>query len=257
MSLSVNQILDILKQGIGTTAGKYVGNLTQVRAGDRAFHLYPSIEVTIPQPVGTTTDPELKTTDEVFTVKIFVRYTREISIEKELLRQNEVIVLALLNAQPLQTGTFFFQTETFDRSETKDVHGVESTLRVLFRQIEGTVPGTVVGGGANLQIGGIVLPLIGTSNNEDGINHSELWDDDAKRFPIPDGNVGVRFWEYAWTMDLYDSVQAIIDARSYTLAKFVESNGQFQDLTVLAVRQRVSQTFSGLKTSVLQMEVQG
>jgi len=257
MSISVNEILDILKAGIGTEPGSYVGNLTQVRAGDRVYHLYPSIEVTIPQPLGITTDPELRTTDEVFHVKIFVRYTREVSIEKELLRQNEVIVLALLNAQPLQTGTFFFQTETFDRSETKQVHGVESTLRVLFREIEGTTPGTVVGGGSNLEIGGLVLPLIGTSNNDDGILHSELWDDDAKRFPIPNGNVGVRFWEYAWTKTLYDSVQAIIDARSYTLAKFIQSNLDEEDLTVLAVRQRVSQTFSGLKTSVIQMEVQG
>lgn len=257
MSLSVNQILDILKQGIGTEAGKYVGNLTQVRAGDRAFHLYPSIEVTVPQPVGITTDPELKTTDEVFHVKIFVRYTREISIEKELLRQNEVIVLALLNAQPLQTGTFFFQTETFDRSETKDVHGVESTLRVLFRQIEGTVPGTVVGGGSKLQLDQIVLNLIGQASNDDGISNSELWDDDAKRFPIPNGNVGVRFFEYAWTLALYDSVQGIIDARSYVPAKWLQTNGDEENLTVLAVRQRVSTSFSGLKTSVIQMEVQG
>ncbi len=251
MALTIQQIINILKQV------SYVGNLTQVRAGDRAFHLYPSIEVTRPQPVGVTTDPQLKTNDEIFQVKIFVRFSRELGEEYELLNTNEIKVREALNSQPLQTGEFFFQTETWDRTQTKDVHGVESTLRVMFREIVGKEDGTVVGGGSTLQLGQVVVDLIGNANNDDGINHSELWDDDAKRFPIPDGNVGVRFFEYAWTMDDYDNIQAIIDARSYVPAIFVQSNGDEENLTVLAVRQRVQQTFAGLKTSTIQMEIQG
>lgn len=246
---TVSDIIEILKQGT------YVGNLTQIRSGDQPFHLYPSIEVTQSQPLSPTTDPMLKTSEAMFQVQIFVRYSRKIVLEKDLLRQNELEVQRVLNLQPLQDGEFFFQSETWDRSETKDVHGVISTFRVMYREIVGTEPGTVVGGGSFLEIGGVTLELIGTANQDDGINHSELWDDGAKRFPIPDGDVGMRMWEYAWTMTLYNQIQAIVDARAYVPAKFVESNGDEENLSVLAVRQRVQQTFAGLKTSTLQMEI--
>lgn len=247
--VTVKQIIDIIKQGT------YVGNLTQIRAGDRSFHLFPSIEITRPQPASPTTDPQLKTTDEVFEVKIYVRYAREIVLEDDLLNQNELEVIRVLGLQPLQEGTFQFQTETWNRSQTKDVYGVESTLRVLFRLIEGKNTGEVIGGDSVLQLGSVVLDLIGTSTGDIGLNHSETWQDDAKRFPIPDGNVGVRFFEYAWTKDLFNAVQALIDGRSYIPATLVESNGDETLFTVLAVRQRDQVSFAGLKTVTVQMEI--
>jgi len=250
--VTVEQIINILKQGT------FVGNLTQIRAGDRNFHLYPSIEVTRPQPLSPTTDPELITSEEVFEVQIFVRYTRKIIDEDNDLNTNELQVLSLLGAQPLQEGQFQFQSETWNRQQTKKVQGVVSTLRVLFRQIVSAVDGGVIGGGSKLQLGSTVtLDLIGTATAEDGINHSELWNDAGKRSPIPDGNVGVRFFEYAWTMEDYNAVQALLDAKVYIPAKIVESNGDERNFTVLLVRQREQKTFAGLKTVTIQAEVVG
>lgn len=247
--VKVTEIINILKQV------KYVGNLTQVRAGDRAFHLYPSIEVTRPQPLSPTTDPQLVTSDEVFEVHIFVRYSRELSEEYDILSQNELKVQEALGQQPLQAGDFQFQTETWNRSQTKDVHGVVSTLRVLFRQIVGRKPDTVVGGDSTLQIGNVVVDLINVSTGDIGVGNSEVWQDDAKRFPIPDGNVGTRFFEYAWTEAKYNAIQALIDARSYTSAKIVENNGDETQWLVLPVRQRDQVSFAGLKTVTLQFEI--
>ncbi len=247
--VTVREIIEIIKQGT------YVGNLTQIRAGDRAYHLYPSIEITRPQPLSPSLDPQLKTSDEVFEVKIFVRYSREIVLEDDLLNENELEVQRVLGLQPLQEGTFQFQTETWNREQTKNVYGVISTLRVLFRQIVGKEADTVVGGDSVLELDGISLDLVATSNGDIGIASSEALQDDAKRFPIPDGNVGTRFFEYAWTKALYDSVQAVIDARSYVPAKIIESNGDESSWTVLAVRQRDQVSYAGLKTSTIQMEI--
>jgi len=254
MVLTIQQIIDILK------TGNYPGNLEnlQIRAGDRAFHLYPSMEVTVPQPQSPVTTPEIITKEEAFNVTIFIRFTRPLQTEYDDLNGAELEVLSVLKAQPLQGGLFFFQTEVWNRTQTKDVHGVESSIRVLFREITPLVTDTTVGAGGTLNLdgGAVILNLIGLQSSDDGRNVSDQWQDDAKRFPIPDGNIGSRTFEYAWTKTLFNSVQAFIDVGGYIIAIFTDG-GFTQTFTVLPIRQREQVSFAGLKTAVLQVEVQG
>ena len=115
--------------------------------------------------------------------------------------------------------------------------------------------GTIVGGESTLQIGNVVVDLISVSTGDLGVNNSEFWQDEGKRFPIPDGEVGTRFFEYAWTEAQYNAIQALIDARSYTNAKIVENNGDETAWLVLPVRHRDQVSFAGLKTVTLQFEI--
>jgi len=254
MVLTVKEIITILKNATFTGQMEDM----QIREGDRAFHLYPSIEVSIPQPLSPRTDQQVATNEERFNVTVLVRFTRELGVEYEDLNSAERVVLSTLDAQPLQDGEFFFENRNWDRVQTKDVHGVESTLTVLFRQITPAVPGGIVGAGAtlNLDAGGVVLELIDQTTLEDGRNFSNTWQDDAKRFPIPDGSLGVRFFEYAWTETDFNLVQAFIDAGAYIVA--IYSQGVFsRALTVLPIMQRTQTSYSGLRTSTLQVEIQG
>ncbi len=252
MTLTVREIIAILKKG------KYVANLTQIRPGDRNFHLYPSIEVEVPQPLSPTSDEQITTSEEAFNVQIFVRYTRPVQVEYDDLALNEAEVLRVLGLQPLQDGEFFFQSNVWKRDQTKNVHGVVSTIRVLFRQIVGKEDGTVVGAGSVLQLGSVIaLKLIGSATSDDARRFTDLWNDSAKRFPIPDGNIGSRFFEYAWTKGEYDTVQAMIDAGDYIPAKIVDPNGAEEEFNVLPIRQRQQVSFGGLRTVTLQLELVG
>lgn len=254
MVLTVNEIITILKNADFTG---HMENM-QIRAGDRAFHLYPSIEVSIPQPLSPRRDVEVVTNEERFNVSIFVRFTRQLSVEYEDLNSAEREVLDTLDAQPLQDGEFFFENRDWDRVQTKDVHGVTSTLTVLFREITPEPPGGIVGAGStlNLDAGGVILELIDVTTLEDGRNFSNTWQDDAKRFPIPDGSMGVRFFEYAWSETQFNAVQDFIDAGAYIVAIFAK--GAFsRALTVLPIMQRTQTSYSGLRTSTLQVEIQG
>lgn len=252
MTLTVKEIIDILKQG------EYFGNLTQIRPGDRNFHLYPSIEVQVPQPLSPTTDPQIITSEEAFEVQIFVRFTRTMQVEYDDLAKNEAEVLRVLGLQPLQEGEFFFQSNVWKRDQTKNVHGVVSTIRVLFRQIVGTEDGTVVGAGSKLQLGSVIaLELIGEATADDARRFTDLWNDSAKRFPIPDGAIGARFFEYAWTKEQFSTVQTLIDNGDYIPAKLVDPNGDEEDFTVLPIRQRQQVSFGGLRTVTLQLELVG
>jgi len=254
MVLTVNDIITILKQAVFTGQMEAM----QIRPGDRAYHLYPSVEVSIPQPLSPTSDQQIITNEERFDVTIFVRYTRELSVEYDDLNNAEREIFDTLSLQPLQTGEFFFERRNWDRAQTKDVHGVESTLQVLFREITPFEPGTVVGAGATLNLdgGSVILELIGATSLEDGRNVTNSWQDDAKRFPIPDGSIGSRFFEYAWKETEFDTVQGMIDTGSYIVAIFAQG-GFTRALTVLPIMQRTQLSYTGLRTATLQVEIQG
>jgi len=254
MVLTVNQIITILKQATFTDQLEGI----QIRPGDRAFHLYPSVEVSIPQPLSPTTDQQIVTNEERFDIKIFIRFTRELSVEYDDLNNAEREILSTLDSQPLQTGEFFFERKNWDRAQTKDVHGVESTLQVLFREITPAETDTFVGAGATLNLdgGAVVLELIAQTSLEDGRNVSNTWQDDAKRFPIPEGSIGNRFFEYSFKETEFNIVQGLIDAGAYIAAIF--ATGAFsRTLTVLPIMQRTTMSYSGLRTSTLQVEIQG
>ncbi len=254
MVLTIKQIITILQQADFT--GQLAG--IQIRPGDRAFHLYPSVEVSIPQPLSPTSDQQIVTNEERFDIKIFIRFTRELSVEYDDLNNAEREILATLDSQPLQTGEFFFERRNWDRVQTKDVHGVESTLQVLFREITPFAVDTVIGAGAtlNLDAGTVILELIGQTSLEDGRNVSNNWQDDAKRFPIPDGSIGSRFFEYAWKQTEFDIVQGMINAGAYIVAIFAQG-GFTRALTVLPIMQRTTTSYTGLRTTTLQVEIQG
>jgi hypothetical protein len=228
----------------------------QIRTGERAYHLYPSIEVTQPKPGSPVSTPETATKEFTFEIKIYIRFTRKLADETTDLEAVEGEVLTQLKQQPLQDTEFFFQSENWSRTDTKDVHGIESVLLVSYREIEPFQEGTSIGAGSTLQIEGVIVKLIGSATGDEGRLFSDLWEDDGARFPIEGGLVGTRFFEYAWDDVSWNNLQGKIDRGEYVTAILTEANAVQRTVTVLPVRQRDNVSFTGLKTVVIQMELQ-
>jgi len=228
----------------------------QIRSGDRAFHLYPSIEVTQPKPSSPVTTPEIVTNESTFAVKVFIRFTRKLALETADLEAIEGEVLFQLKRQPLQdTLIFFFQSEVWTRADTKDVQGIESTLLVGIREIAPKDVGKSIGAGATLQLENVTVSLIGNATGDEGRLSSDAFEDDGSRFPIEGALVGTRFFEYAWDDVTWNNIQGMIDRGEYVTAILTESNQMTRTLTVLPVRQRDSMSFTGLKTVFIQFEI--
>jgi len=242
-------IITILKNG------SYPQSI-QIRAGDRAFHLYPSIEVTQPKPSSPVTTPEVVTNESTFAVKVFIRFTRKLADETADLEAIEGEVLFQLKQQPLQeTTVFFFQSENWTRTDTKDVQGIESTLLVGIREIVPTDIGTSIGAGSSLQLENVLVNLIGNATGDEGRLSTDTLGDDGSKFPIEGGLIGTRFFEYKWDDVSWNNIQGMIDRGEYVTAIITESNQMSRTLTVLPVRQRDSMSFTGLKTVIIQIEI--
>jgi len=227
----------------------------QIRAGDRAFHLYPSIEVTQPKPSSPVTTPEVVTNESTFAVKVFIRFTRKLALETADLEAIEGEVLFQLKQQPLQDTIFFFQSETWSRTDTKDVQGIESTLNIGIREITPKDVGKSIGAGSTLQLENVLVNLIGNATGDEGRLSSDAFEDDGSRFPIEGALVATRFFEYAWDDVTWNNIQGMIDRGEYVTAILTESNQMTRTLTVLPVRQRDSMSFTGLKTVFIQIEI--
>lgn len=103
---------------------------------------------------------------------------------------------------------------------------------------------------------GVLVKLIGSATGDEGRLFSDAYSDDGARFPIEGGLTGVRFFEYKWNEVAWKNLQGMIDRAEYVTATMTEANLSQRNLTVLPVRQRDTVSFAGLKTVVIQLEIQ-
>lgn len=234
--------------------GTYPYNIL-IRHGQRAYHDYQSIEVDTIRPITRQIDPELITQDQTFNINIFIRYNRQIPDEIVDLELIEQTISNLLNNLKISGGVLSQRGTSWARTESATIYGTTSSASFSFTVLTPSVDGAVLGGGITLEIGGVDLALIRTSVGQLGRNVSRISDDSGETDPIPEEKVGDRLFEYAWTKEKFDAIDALIEAKDYVSATLTEGGIVTTFDNVLPVVQRDSVSFTGLKTVVLQIEI--
>jgi len=226
-----------------------------IRHGQRAYHDYQSIEVDAPRPVTRQIDPELIVQDQTFNINIFIRYNRQIPEEIVDLELIEQTISNLLNNITISGGVVSQRGTAWSRTESTKIYGTTSSASFSFTVLTPSVAGAILGGGIKLVIGGVELDLIRTSAGQQGRSVSRIADDVGDTDPIPEEKVGDRFFEYTWLKDKFDAIDALIDTGDYISATLTEGVNVTTFDNVLAVNQRDSVSFTGLKTVILQIEI--
>lgn len=249
MVISDAQIIAILDQP-NTYPYKYY-----FREGKQPNPNYPTIEVRTVRACSRATDPEVLTEEQQFEIRIKVKYLRPLEQERANLQITETAILNLLEASTFETGQFFFENKQWMAEPRKDPYGVDMVLTFMFREIFPKTPGTVIGAGSTLQIGNTTVSLIRQASGSLGRDFVDAFEADGTRYPIKGKHLGSRFFEYKVTQGDYDAIDAMCLAGAYKTVVLSE-NGIAHTYTVLPVIQRDTSTYTGLKTAILQVEIQ-
>lgn len=248
MAVSDAQIISIIS--LGTFPYKIL-----FREGKQPNPVYPSVEVRTVRARSRTTDPEVKTEEQEFEIRVKLKYIRTIEQEAANLQTIESLILSNLESANVEAGQFFFENKQWHQETRQHPHGVDSVLNFTFRDLFPKTPGTVIGAGSTIQIGNTTVALIRQGSGAVGRDSTDAYEDDGSRYPIKGKRVGTRFFEYKVTQADYDSIETMCDLGNYQTA-ILNENGISHTYTVLPVIQRDTSSYTGLKTAIIQVEIQ-
>ena len=163
--------------------------------------------------------------------------------------------MSQLHAESLEAGQFFSEDKGWSRSTLSDVYGVMSVLRLTFQDISERVTNTRVGAGTTLALGSTTINLIRGSTGDFGRESSPMFNDIGSKFPIKGQKIGTRTFEYAWKSADYNAIDTLINTGNAITITLSEGSTT-TNYTALPVRQRDTVDYAGLKTVVLEIEVQ-
>ena len=224
-------------------------------SGEQRFKVYPYCEVVEVSPRSKEESPETITESQTFEIRLYIRYIRTLDQETANLETIETEILSQIHTESLESGQLFSESKSWSRSSIQDVYGVQSVMRLTWQDITPRVTGTRVGAGTTLALGGTTLNLIRGSSGEIGRNSATIFEDIGTKYPIKGEKTGSRTFEYSWTSTDYNAIATLINTGNAILVTLTEGSTT-TNYTALPVRQRDTVDYAGLKTVVLEIEIQ-
>ena len=246
--VTTQNVVDYIKDGTYPYAFRFV-------TGEQRYKVYPYVEVVQVSPRSKSETPELITESQTFEIRVYIRYIRTLDQETANLETTETEIMSQLHAESLEAGQFFSEDKGWSRSTLSDVYGVMSVLRLTFQDISERVTNTRVGAGTTLALGSTTINLIRGSTGDFGRESSPMFNDIGSKFPIKGQKIGTRTFEYAWKSADYNAIDTLINTGNAITVTLTEGSTT-TNYTALPVRQRDTVDYAGLKTVVLELEIQ-
>lgn len=246
--VTTQNIVDFIKDGTYPYSFRFV-------AGEQRYKVYPMVEVVESAPRSKSETPETITETQTFEIKVYVRYIRTLAEEISNLETTETEIMSQLHSESLESGQFFSEDKGWSRTQLSDVYGAMSVLRLTFQEITPRTTNTRVGAGTTLTLGSTTVKLIRGSTGDFGRESSPMFNDIGNKFPIKGQKIGTRTFEYAWKSADYNAIDTLINTGNAITITLSEGSTT-TNYTALPVRQRDTVDYAGLKTVVLEIEVQ-
>ena len=218
---------------------------------------WPRMDVENITPEAMTKD--IKTTDikQVFRVHLYFRVSGNISAMIATMQQIQQIVLATFQAQNLSGTKLFKEIKDWTPFEQKlePLRYYHATLDVEPLNVTSTSGTGTIGAFMTMTIGSVGPLQILSEETDEGNEMVRVPDDTGLTDIVGLQNVGSKYIEYEYNLTNYNAIQALIAARKYVTAQVTE-NSNTRTMTVLPVRQRSSVRYDGLKTTILEIQIQ-
>lgn len=246
--VTTQNIVDYIKDGTYPYDFRFV-------AGEQRYKVYPYVEVVEVSPRSKSETPETITESQTFEIKVYIRYIRSLSEETTNLETTETEIMSQLHTESLESGQLFSEDKSWSRTQLSDVYGAMSVLRLTFQEITPRITDTRVGAGTTLTLGSTTINLIRGSTGEIGRDSMPSFDDIGNKFPVKGQKVGSRTFEYAWKSSDYNAINTLITTGNAITITLTEGSTT-TNYTALPIRQRDTVDYAGLKTVVLEIEIQ-
>jgi len=225
-------------------------------SGEQRFKVYPYCEVVETAPRSKSETPTIITESQSFEIRLYIRYIRTLAEETANLETIETEILSQINTESLESGQLFSEDKGWTRQSLGEVYGVSSVMRLTWQDITPRVTGTRIGAGGTLTLGSTTINLIGGTRGHFGRNSEPRFDDVGLKYATKGNKLGTRTFEYAWKSADYNAIQTLINTGNPITITLTEGSTT-TNYSALPTNQIDTQDYAGLKTVVLEIEVEG
>ncbi len=156
MTITQLEIITLLKTGVYPSTQTSLNYYEQ----KQKFGIYPFVEVRKVQSDSNVTDVITTSIDQVFEIRLYLKYTRPEATEEadRLATENEILrVLEDADIKPL--GIIYFESKTWNTNVIDDaIYGSRSVLRFQVKDVESTTGSGIIGSGDVIELNSEATP---------------------------------------------------------------------------------------------------
>ncbi len=212
---------------------------------------FPSVEVDNITPRDDTEDYQINKTQQRFVIHIYMRIKAGATEETSLLQTIEDLIRVKIDGVQLAGSKIILQTATWNRLPVQGkVYHYDSNLTVS--AVDQSAVTGILGLQQTLTIGALTLQLFGETG-EKGRRYTDRIDDAGARKINKGPNIGNKFFEFAYTKSIYDTIDALILADNEITVTLTE-NGTPTAIIGKPVYQRTSTRYDNQKVIILEFQ---